>query len=388
VSRGIALLRRLFDRLVGAVTRALLVGLASILAAVASAAGAAQPQVVGSPGAPWVAEVLGVRVHTTSAEEMRYLILRMLTDRYAADRGIGVSAAEVEAYLAEQRRFMAGRGTPLPASEAESVENRAAREQIARAYTLQRKIDAALYRQYGGRIASQQGGPEPVDAYRRFLEAQAAQGRFRILDPALEAGFWRHYVTDSLHEYYAPGSAAEMQALKALAGSSRTEPFDTTLKLQGVTFRVVSRNDASQSRLEITPSGLSIDNRPIQRTIEGTVTAAEVADLDADGSPEIYVYVTSAGSGSYGSVVAYGANMRKSLSEIYMAPITDHPTASKGYAGHDRFAVIGSTLVRHFPIYKPGDSNASPTGGTRQLQYRLARGEASWLLRLDRIADE
>lgn len=68
-------------------------------------------------------------------------------------------------------------------------------------------------------------------------------------------------------------------------------------------------------------------------TISGSVTGAEVADLNVDGSPEIYVYVTSAGSASHGSLVAYAVNRRKSLSEIYLPPVTQDKMASKGTLG-------------------------------------------------------
>jgi hypothetical protein len=164
-------------------------------------------------------------------------------------------------------------------------------------------------------------------------------------------------------------------------------PFDKTFTLQGITFRVTSANDSSLNTLEIIPSGLETDNRSISRQIDGTVTAAEVADLNADGSPEIYVYVTSAGSGSYGSLVAYSANRRKSLSEIYLPPVAENEALSKGYMGHDDFAVVESTFVRRFPIYRDGDINARPTGGTRQLQYKLVPGEAGWILKLDRAVE-
>jgi hypothetical protein len=184
-----------------------------------------------------------------------------------------------------------------------------------------------------------------------------------------------------------PGGVVARAPVRGPQVASPQAPFDRTLTLQGVKFRVVSANRGSINRLEITPSGLSVDNSPKVREIEGTVSGAEVADLNADGSPEIYVYVTSAGSGSYGSLVAYSANRRKSLSEIYMAPITDDAKASDGYMGHDRFAVVENTLVRRFPIYRAGDTNAAPTGGTRQLHYTLSPGEASWVLRLDRMTD-
>ena len=43
--------------------------------------------------------------------------------------------------------------------------------------------------------------------------------------------------------------------------------------------------------------------------------------------------------------------------------------------------VAEGCLTRRFPIYKPGDSNAKPTGGLRQICYKLKNGEASWILR-------
>jgi Periplasmic lysozyme inhibitor of I-type lysozyme len=163
--------------------------------------------------------------------------------------------------------------------------------------------------------------------------------------------------------------------------------FDRTLELQGIRFRVTCANEGSVNTLHIVPAGLEIDNSPIVRTIDGTVTGAEVADLNVDGSPEIYVYVTSAGSGSYGSLVAYSANQRKSLSEIYLPPVAENKTASKGYMGHDEFAVVESVLVQRFPVYRDTDTNAKPTGGTRQIQYKLVPGEAGWILKVDRVVE-
>ena len=164
-------------------------------------------------------------------------------------------------------------------------------------------------------------------------------------------------------------------------------PFDRTLELQGIRFTVQCATEGSRNMLRIVPAGLEIDNSPIERTIDGTVTGAEAADLNADGSPEIYVYVTSAGSGSYGSLVAYAANRRKSLSEIYLPPVAENKTASKGYMGHDQFAVVESVLVQRFPVYRDTDTNSKPTGGTRQLQYKLVPGEAGWILKVDKVVD-
>jgi hypothetical protein len=171
------------------------------------------------------------------------------------------------------------------------------------------------------------------------------------------------------------------------AVSTAADAFDQKLALQGITFHVTCPNDSSAPTLTITPSGLAIDNSPMKKEVDGHVVLAEVADLDVDGSPEIYVYVQSAGSGSYASLVAYAANKKKSLSEIYLPPITDDARASKGYMGHDEFRVVESTLVRRFPVYREGDTNAKPTGGTRQIQYKLAAGEAGWVLRADKVVE-
>ena len=72
------------------------------------------------------------------------------------------------------------------------------------------------------------------------------------------------------------------------------------------------------------------------------------------------------------------------MSPIYLPPVSDSPALSKGYMGHDEFAVVEGTLIQRFPIYRDLDTNARPSGKIRQLQYKLKAGEAGWVLRLDR----
>lgn len=161
-----------------------------------------------------------------------------------------------------------------------------------------------------------------------------------------------------------------------------SKDFDKVLTLQGITFHVQATNNSSLNQLTITPSGLSIKNDVMKQEIDGSVTGAEVADINSDGSPEIYVYVNSAGSGAYGSLVAYSANNKKSLSGIYLTPLEHDKKNSVGYMGHDEFIIIENSFARRFPVYNEGDANCCPKGGTRQLQYKLIAGEASWQLEL------
>ena len=158
--------------------------------------------------------------------------------------------------------------------------------------------------------------------------------------------------------------------------------FDKVLTLQGITFHVVATNEGSLNQLTIVPTGLEGSNRVIKQEIDGSVTGAQIADINADGSPEIYVYVNSAGSGSYGTLVAYSANNKKSLSGIYLPSLEDDKKNAVGYMGHDEFKIMKSTLSRSFPVYNEGDANCCPKGGTRQLQYKLIAGEAGWQLKL------
>lgn len=170
--------------------------------------------------------------------------------------------------------------------------------------------------------------------------------------------------------------------------SARAQPgssgFDETLVLQGISFRVSTPNASSINPVKIEIAGLELGPSVMEREADGRVTGAEVADLNADGSPELYVYTSSAGSGSYGNLIAFSVNNRKSASDIYLPPLDE---AQDGYMGHDEFAIVEQALVRRFPLYRDGDTNAEPTGGTRQVQYRLVAGEAGWLLRPGRVAD-
>ena len=170
--------------------------------------------------------------------------------------------------------------------------------------------------------------------------------------------------------------------LLTVASMADTAGFDKVLKLQGLSFHVEATNEGSLNQLTITSTGLSGNNPVIKQEIDGSVTGVEVADLDANGFPEIYVYVNSAGSGGYGSVVAYASNKNKSLTPIYMPELSDDKKLSEGYMGHDEFTVIESSLGRRFPVYKKDDSNAKPTGGMRQLTYKLVAGEAGWILKV------
>ena len=162
-------------------------------------------------------------------------------------------------------------------------------------------------------------------------------------------------------------------------------PFDRSVGLNGVSFRVRTSRDATGRRLTVTPTGLSQDNTPMTSIVGGPVTGVDVSDIDADGSPELWVYVRTADARGFPQqVVGYATNRRRSMSQI---AIPDEPAAEAqraGYRGRDEFRVVDRAFVRRFPIH---DRAGAPTGRTRQIRYRLVPGEASWQLRAQRATE-
>lgn len=87
-------------------------------------------------------------------------------------------------------------------------ESRKSEEEIAGTFVRAWKINRALHQKYGGRVIFQQAGPEPLDAYRLFLQEQEKSGRFEIVDKSFESGFWNYFTNDAMHTFY-PKEEAE-----------------------------------------------------------------------------------------------------------------------------------------------------------------------------------
>jgi hypothetical protein len=93
-----------------------------------------------------------------------------------------------------------------------------------------------------------------------------------------------------------PWAAVSLAALASSMSFQAGSParagatFNRTLALQGISFQVQSSGEGSEQHLTITTTGARPPIKPIHQTVYGT--------------PEIYVFVQGAGSGSYGELVA------------------------------------------------------------------------------------
>lgn len=118
--------------------------------------------------------------------------------------------------------------------------------------------------------------------------------------------------------------------------------------------------------------------------IDGGVVGAEVADLDNNRFPELYVYSTSDGSGSFGRVYGWQF-LAERKADIQAANWLKMPD---GYMGHDSLWVERDVLCRQYPIYNSGDANAEPTGGVNRIRYRLKTNGKAYTLVTEQPIDQ
>lgn len=151
--------------------------------------------------------------------------------------------------------------------------------------------------------------------------------------------------------------------------------FDQTLSLQGIDFEIKATEQNPFTQLEINPKGLKIDNNPVHHKVDGGYIKSEIEDLNSDGWPEVLIYFNSYGLEMTASLIGYSVNNGKSMSRISMPEMTEDE--KEGYRGQDEFAIVETSLVRRFPVYKMDGENWVQTGKTKQIQYKLRNGEAS-----------
>ena len=106
---------------------------------------------------------------------------------------------------------------------------------------------------------------------------------------------------------------------------------------------------------------------------DGSIVGFWVNDFAHDGKPEVIVAMRSSGSGVYGSLDIF----RYTNHALQRIPVNLESSNGAGYEGHDEFTVEHGVLYRSYPVYRPGDCNAEPTGGTRKYRYDFKKSKWS-----------
>lgn len=152
--------------------------------------------------------------------------------------------------------------------------------------------------------------------------------------------------------------------------------FDATWNLGDRRYRVHEGEGEARSIGSCTVTLLQ-ESGPVSTVFErnGTVSEVFFLDPDGDGESDLIIWITSAGSGSYAQVI----RCHLDGSQWQQTDMTEIPEPlAIGYMGHDTLSRSAELLRRTFPIYRKGDSNASPTGVDKVLLYNFITG--SWNL--------
>jgi hypothetical protein len=121
-----------------------------------------------------------------SKKEMRDAYERKIGEWQDELKKEGLPAAkksELEQRIKRLRTFL---------SAGKEKQVRAYRE-IGRRIVERWKVNRELYAVFGGAVVLQQGGPEPVGAYRAFLEREEKDSEFEIYQKELRDRFWAYY---------------------------------------------------------------------------------------------------------------------------------------------------------------------------------------------------
>lgn len=146
-------------------------------------------RVYGDAKLPLAGEVLGTAIHTQDAEELRYFVRQELTDRYAVDKGIGVTEEEKAAYVEHVRGVEQGpelralrvgcrgigRGQGRPRANRDGLHT-AVEDQPRAARTVRRSDHLPAVRGRNARYLPHLAGGERVAARRRRRHSPVRRG--------------------------------------------------------------------------------------------------------------------------------------------------------------------------------------------------------------------
>ncbi len=167
-------------------------------------------------------------------------------------------------------------------------------------------------------------------------------------------------------------TTAILAALALLAGEPSAAAAgcatDTMLAGDGVTVHVTvpPKEPCSIGTYTVTIAKKGARPQVVTLKRDGTISRVFFEDVTGDGSRDLLVFVTSAGSGAYGRIDIWEWKGNRFKAGIVADLMPDQRV---GYRGHDTYTAAGGVLRRSFPVYADGDPNAAPSGGTARFRW-------------------
>jgi hypothetical protein len=181
-------------------------------------------------------------------------------------------------------------------------------------------------------------------------------------------------------------AAAAGEGATAAAGKNGKQAgvYSQTFTHKRQSYLVEVGSAVTRSTVTITPKGLSLSNKLLKKEVDGLFTRAEMADIDADGEPEIYIFMQSPEGQRHATAIVVASDQGRRMVEVPVPDLAADAKNSAGYRGGDEFAIVEKVLARRFPLH---DADGEPTGTMRQLQYKLVKGAAGPTLKLEHAAE-
>ncbi|MBG8553649.1 hypothetical protein [Hymenobacter guriensis] len=170
-------------------------------------------------------------------------------------------------------------------------------------------------------------------------------------------------------------STPEISQSSPAAAPATPVSFRKELAADDLRFLVQTTGEGSSRQLSVRAEKGGRELTTTTQILDGSVADAVVTNLNDDKYPELLVFVSDAGTGSYGQLVGYEF-MNQGRRAITLPALAG--AAAAGYQGHDDFRVEGQELLRTFPVYSEADANCCPSSGKRTIRYQLLEGIATF----------
>lgn len=167
-------------------------------------------------------------------------------------------------------------------------------------------------------------------------------------------------------------TAPESAELARQSAPAATAPFEEKLAEGPVTFIVESPN-ASPNYFTLNTEGMSVRNEETKVDVNGSVVRAQLADLNQDSYPEVYIF-TREDNGTE-EVYAFASYRNRSYGQIYLAE-AENADSRRDRDGAETFELTETALLQKFTTPESEQRNGNP----QTITYALKKGETSYRL--------
>jgi len=146
--------------------------------------------------------------------------------------------------------------------------------------------------------------------------------------------------------------------------------FAKQLNWKNLTFNLFAKKTTPIGDLTIEVPALSEGHQTRTTPYKGTITDAQLVDLDKDSSPELIVFLDSGKPNKGTSVKVFSVIEDQTMKEIEFPNLWSNPDFGDNYMGRNTFSIVDDALVLTFPVF---DDNLNLTDQQKEVRYKMIR---------------